>query len=129
MNRLLLVPCVVVASYVAFAAYIALPMVHELGRLQGGLSVASFLAKRTEIRKDYGSATKAPPSFRAVPEKQEAKSERPATAALPSYNEAIWVTVLLPARIHTGPSVDTPISNFYPVGTQLHATRYRNDWC
>ena len=36
--------------------------------------------------------------------------------------------VLIPARVHTGPSVDTPISHFYPVGTPLRATRYRSDW-
>jgi hypothetical protein len=38
------------------------------------------------------------------------------------------VMVLLPARVHTGPSVDTPISHFYAAGTPLRATRYRNDW-
>ena len=36
--------------------------------------------------------------------------------------------VLLPARVHTGPSVDTPTSHFYPVGTPLRATRYQHDW-
>jgi hypothetical protein len=36
--------------------------------------------------------------------------------------------VLLPARIHTGPSVDTPTIYFYAVGTPLRAVRYRNDW-
>ena len=36
--------------------------------------------------------------------------------------------VLIPARVHTGPSVDTPISHFYPVGTPLRATRYQRDW-
>src|SRR5215831_2737031 len=112
MNRLVLVPCVVVASYVACAAYIALPTVHELGRSQAGSSVASFLANRSEIRKDYGSPTNAAPSSGEAPAKQQAKRERPPTAVLPSYHEAIWVTVLLPARVHTGPSVDAPISNF-----------------
>ena len=38
------------------------------------------------------------------------------------------MTVLLPARVHTGPSVDTPVSNFYAVGTPLQATRDSNDW-
>jgi len=33
-----------------------------------------------------------------------------------------------PARVHTGPSVDTPTSHFYPVGTPLRATRYQHDW-
>jgi hypothetical protein len=36
--------------------------------------------------------------------------------------------VLFPARVHTGPSVDTPTIHFYAVGTPLHAVRYRNDW-
>jgi hypothetical protein len=36
--------------------------------------------------------------------------------------------VLLPARVHTGPSVDTSISHWYAAGTTLHATRYWNDW-
>ena len=36
--------------------------------------------------------------------------------------------VLLPARVHTGPSVDTPIINFYPVGTPLRVRSYRPDW-
>ena len=38
------------------------------------------------------------------------------------------MTVLLPARVHTGPSVDTPVSNFYAVGTPLQATHDSNDW-
>src|SRR5262245_53168068 len=38
------------------------------------------------------------------------------------------VTVLLPARVYKGPSVDTAISHFYAVGTPLHATGYKNDW-
>jgi hypothetical protein len=38
------------------------------------------------------------------------------------------VIVLLPARVHTGPSVDTPFTHFYSVGTPLRATRYRRDW-
>jgi hypothetical protein len=50
------------------------------------------------------------------------------TAVLPEDHELTWVTVLLPARVHTGPSVDTPITQFYAVGTPLHATRYWNDW-
>jgi hypothetical protein len=44
------------------------------------------------------------------------------------HQDALWVTVLLPARVHTGPSVDTPIRQFYQAGTPLRATRYQNDW-
>jgi hypothetical protein len=42
--------------------------------------------------------------------------------------DAVLVTVLFPARVHTGPSIDTPISQFYPAGTPLRATGYQNDW-
>jgi len=44
------------------------------------------------------------------------------------YHESSWVMVLLPARVHTGPSVDTPTIHFYAVGTPVRALRYRNDW-
>ena len=56
--------------------------------------------------------------------------EKPAAAVSPgtNYHESIWVAVLLPARVHTGPSVDTPVTHFYAVGTPLHATRHWNDW-
>jgi hypothetical protein len=59
----------------------------------------------------------------ATPEKS-AHAVSPGT----NYHESTWVTVLLPARVHTGPSVDTPITHFYVVGTSLRATRYWNDW-
>src|SRR6188472_3147453 len=55
-----------------------------------------------------------------VPKEPVRSNERPAAA--------VWVTVLLAAKVHTGPSIDTPISHFYPAGTSLHATRYHNDW-
>jgi hypothetical protein len=132
MNRLVLVPCLVVASYVAFASYIAWPIiVYEHGRSRVGLNIPTSVANRGESRRDYNSPTKqtnaVPPSHR-VPKNPVRKTERPAAAVLPTYHEAIWVTVLLPARVHTGPSVDTPISQFYAVGTPLQATSYRNDW-
>jgi len=65
-----------------------------------------------------------------VPNKPLATIEKPAAAVLPEtpYHESTWVMVLLPARVHTGPSVDTPTSHFYPVGTPLRATRYQHDW-
>jgi hypothetical protein len=127
MNRLVLVPYVVVASYVAVASYIAWPVVvYELGGSRVGLSIPNSVANRGETRKDYNAPTEQTRS--ALPSYEVPK--RPATPVLPStnYHESIWVTVLLPARVHTGPSVDTPISHFYAVGTPLHATRYWNDW-
>jgi len=35
---------------------------------------------------------------------------------------------LTPRGVHTGPSVDAPISHFYGGGTPLRATHHRNDW-
>ena len=35
---------------------------------------------------------------------------------------------LTPRGVHTGPSVDTPVSHFYAGGTPLRATHHRNDW-
>ena len=134
MNRLALVPCLVVASYVAGASYIAWPIVvYNLGGSRVGLSAASSVANHGESRKDYSPPTEqtssALPSYE-VSNKPVAIPEKPAHAVSPgtNYHESIWVTVLLPARVHTGPSVDTPITHFYAVGTPLHATRYWNDW-
>jgi hypothetical protein len=63
-----------------------------------------------------------------APTKPVAPAAKSATAVLPDDHDLTWVTVLLPARVHTGPSVDTPITQFYAVGTPLHARRYWNDW-
>jgi hypothetical protein len=133
-NRLALVPCLVVASYVAIASYIAWPfVVYEIGGSRVGLSIPNSVANRGESRKDYSAPTEqtssALPSYE-VSNKPVAIPEKPAHAVSPgtNYHESIWVTVLLPARVHTGPSVDTPITHFYAVGTPLHAMRYWNDW-
>lgn len=133
MNRLALVPCLVVASYVAGASYIAWPIVvYNLGGSRVGLSIPNSVANHGESRKDYSPPTEqtssALPSYE-VPN-PVAIPEKPAHAVSPgtNYHESIWVTVLLPARVHSGPSVDTPIIRFYAVGTPLHVTRYWNDW-
>jgi len=53
MNRLVLVPCVVVASYVALASYIVWPtIVYEHGRSRAALNLPTSVANRGEIRKD-----------------------------------------------------------------------------
>jgi hypothetical protein len=132
-NRLALVPCLVVASYVAIASYIASPIVYELGRSRVGFTIPSSVANREEIYKDSSSFTKQAISVHPsneVPNKPRAIIEKPAAAVLPEtpYHESTWVMVLLPARVHTGPSVNTPISHFYPVGTPLRTMRYRRDW-
>ena len=133
MNRLALVPCLVVASYVAVAAYIATPILHELGRSRVGFKIPSSVANREEIYKDSSSFTKQAISVHPsneVPNEPLGITEKRAAAVLPEtpYHESTWVMVLIPARVHTGPSVDTPISHFYPVGTPLRATRYQRDW-
>jgi len=132
-NRLALSPCLVVASYVAIASYIASPILHDLGRSRVGFKIPSSVANREEIHKDARSFTKLTSSLHPsneVPNKPLGIIEKPAAAVLPEtpYHESTWVMVLIPARVHTGPSVDTPISHFYPVGTPLRATRYQRDW-
>ena len=132
MNKLALVPCLVVASYVAVASFIASPLLYELGRPRVGLKFPTSVANRGEIHKGSSSFTEAisvHPS-NEVPNEPLAIIEKPAAAVLPEtpYHESTWVMVLIPARVHTGPSVDTPISHFYPVGTPLRATRYQRDW-
>ena len=131
MNKLALVPCLVVASYVAVASFIASPILYELGRPRVGLKFPTSVANRGEIHKD--SSTKQAISVHPsneVPNEALAIIEKPAAAVLPEtpYHQSTWVMVLLPARVHTGPSVDTPIIQFYPVGTPLRATRYQRDW-
>ena len=131
MNRLALVPCLVVASYVAIAAFIASPILYELGRSPVGLKIPNSVANRGEVISSSFTkeAISAHPSNEVL-NKPLAIIEKPAAAvALETpYQESTWVMVLLPARVHTGPSVDTPTIDFYPVGTPLRVRSYRPDW-
>jgi len=107
--------------------------VYDLGRSRVALKIPTSVANREEIHEDSSSRTKQTSSVHPsneVPNKPLATIEKPAAAVLPEtpYHESTWVMVLLPARVHTGPSVDTPTSHFYPVGTPLRATRYQHDW-
>jgi hypothetical protein len=134
MNRLMLVPCIVVACYVAVAsyttAYIASYIEHQLDRPRVGFKIPTFVSKRGEIQKQSSSQPSSVHPFYEVPNKPVAINAKPAAAVSPErpHQESMLVTVLLPARVHTGPSVDTPVSNFYAVGTPLQATRDSNDW-
>jgi hypothetical protein len=115
------------------ASYIASPILHDLGRSRVGFKIPSSVANREKIYKDASSFTKQAISVHPsneVPNEPVAIIEKPAAAVLPEtpYHQSTWVMVLIPARVHTGPSVDTPISHFYPVGTPLRATRYQRDW-
>lgn len=125
----MLVPCIVVACYVAAASYFASYLVHELDRPRVGFQIPTFVSNRGEIQKESSSQrpSSVHPSYE-IPNKPV--GEKPAAAVLPARprQESMLVTVLFPARVHTGPSVDTPISHFYAVGTSLHATSYQNDW-
>jgi hypothetical protein len=133
MNRLVLVPCVlVIAFYVAFASYLAWPtIVYQHGRSRAALDAPTSVANHGEMRKDGGSPTEQmSPALAAyeAPTKLAAQTTKSVPAALPESHELTWVTVLLPARVHAGPSINTPIIQVYSVGTPLHATRYWNDW-
>src|SRR6516165_11057399 len=135
MNRLVLVPCIVVACYVAVAsytaAYIASYIEHQLDRPRVGFKIPAFASKRGDIQRE--SSPQQPSSahpFYQVPNKPAAINGKTAAAVSRErpHQESMLVMVLLPARVHTGPSVDTPISHFYAAGTPLQAMRYRNDW-
>ena len=133
MNRLVLVPCVlVIAFYVAFASYLAWPtIVYQHGRSRAALDASTSVANHGEMQKDGGSPTEQmSPALAAyeAPTKLAAQTTKSVPAALPESHELTWVTVLLPARVHAGPSINTPIIQVYSVGTPLHATRYWNDW-
>ena len=128
MNRLVLVRCFVVACYVAAAAYtasfVASDISLELDRSRVSVKIPTFVSKGDEIYRDFSSRIQATYSKKPV-----AIAEEPAAAVLPETSpshESIWVTALLLARLHTGPSVDTPISHFYAVSTPLRATRQRD---
>src|SRR5215831_18486205 len=134
MNRLVLVPGIVVACYVAVASYTAASIAsyieHQLDRPRVGFKIPTFASNRGDMQKE--SSSQQPSSVHVsyeVPNKPVAITEKPAAVSPETpHQDSIWVTVLLPARVHTGPSVDTPISHFYAVGTSLHATSYQNDW-
>ena len=134
MNRLVLVPCIVVACYVAVASYTAASIAsyieHQLDRPRVGFKIPTFVSKRGEIQKQSSSQPSSVHPFYEVPNKPVAINAKPAAAVSPErpHQESRSVMVLRPARVHTGPSVDTPISHFYAAGTPLQATRYRNDW-
>src|SRR6516164_2141427 len=127
MNRLVLVPCIVVASYVALASYVTSFIVRppSIGfKIPTSVSNSNRLQKepRSQLTNSGQLSAEVPNERKLITKSIAAVSpERP-------HQDALWVTVLLPARVHTGPSVDTPISQFYPVGTPLHATRYQDDW-
>ena len=42
--------------------------------------------------------------------------------------EAIWFVVSRAARLHAGPSVSSPTTHFYPVGTELKLIGYAQGW-
>jgi hypothetical protein len=131
MNRLALVPCLVVASYVAVASYIASPIVYELGRSSVGFKVPTTVSTYGQTYKGSSSRTKQTSSVHPSNEvPTPAITEKSAASVLPEtpYHESTWVKVLLPTRVHDGPSVETPIIRFYAVGTPLRVAGYRQDW-
>ena len=117
MNRLVLVPCVlVIAFYVAFASYLAWPtIVYQHGRSRAALDAPTSVANHGEMQKDGGSPTEQmSPALAAneAPTKLAAQTTKSVPAALPESHELTWVTVLLPARVHAGPSIKLQLFNF-----------------
>src|SRR5262249_17471462 len=106
-------------------------VVRDLDRPRVGFKIPSFVSNRGESQKESSSQRPSlvHPSYE-IPNKPVAMGEKPAAAVSPERPHQEWmlVTVLLPARVHTGPSVDTPTIHFYAVGTPLRAVRSRNDW-
>jgi len=96
-NRLALVPLIVVAFYVALASYIAWPiLVYELGqpRVRSNLPMnfpnREFRSDETNLPSKQTIAVASPYQ---VPKEPVRSNERPAAA--------VWVTVLLAAKVHT----------------------------
>src|SRR6516225_7860414 len=101
MNRLVLVPFIVVASYVALASYVTSPIVHELGRPSVGFKIPTSVPDRGELQKEPSSQPTS--SFQpsdGIPNEQKVitKSSAVVSPARP-HQDALWVTVLLPARV------------------------------
>jgi hypothetical protein len=126
MNRLVLVPCIVVASYVALASYVTSFIV----RPSIGFKIPTSVSNHGELQKEPSAqpTSSVQLSGEVLNGRKVITKSSAAVSPEQPHQDALWVTVLLPARVHTGPSVDTPISQFYPVGTPLRATRYQNDW-
>jgi hypothetical protein len=128
-NKLAIVPCLVIASYVAGASYItshtALYIAYELRGPSVGFKIPTTVSTHGETRTKQTSLVH--PSYE-VPNKPVGEKPAATVSHERPHQESMLVTVLLPARVHTGPSVDTPIDHFYAVGTPLHATSYQNDW-
>jgi hypothetical protein len=120
MNRLLTSLCLVVAlSYVVFQ--LTEPrVVHPVSDHRQYPANSSSRAKQMT----------AAHSFSEVPDKPAQMPRENETSGSPEavYGEQNWVKVLLPARVHNGPSVDAPITSFYPVGTPLRVSDYRRGW-
>ena len=121
----MLVPCIVVASYVALAAYVTSFIVRPSIGFKIPTSVSNSNKPQKEPSSQPTSALQLSDEVRIEP---KATTTIAAVSPERTHQDALWVTVLLPARVHTGPSVDTPISQFYPAGTPLRATRYQSDW-
>jgi len=103
MNRLVLVPCVlVIAFYVAFASYLVWPtIVYQHGRSRAALDAPTSVANHGEMRKDGGSPTEQmSPALAAyeAPTKLTAQTTKSVPPALPESHELTWVTVLRSCR-------------------------------
>ena len=102
----------------------------KLGRSGVGFKIPTSVSNSGNLQKEPSSQPTNSVQLSAEVQNERMVITKSSAAVSPErpHQDPLWVTVLLPARVHTGPSVDTPISQFYPAGTPLRATRYQNDW-
>jgi hypothetical protein len=126
MKRLLLAVSLVAASYVVLQPEPRALDPPTSGSDQGPTSVPDKFPANSGSQAKQMTSTQ---SFSDAPDKPLQLAEQSETSRSPDvYGEPNWVEVLMPARVHTGPSVDTPIIRFYAVGTPLRVADYRGGW-
>jgi hypothetical protein len=128
--RFLLVACVLVLGW-----YGLYSLAKELSRGSLALTTLSEVAaltKRPALKPFYNASAESSDSigqrtsptlagaFESMPLGQ---GDGPEVMA-----SSFWVEVLYPARLHRGPSVDTPIIGIEPIGTKLRVSRARQGW-
>jgi hypothetical protein len=129
MKRLLLAVSLVAASYVVLPPEPRATDPPTSGSDQGPTSVPDKFPANSGSQAKQMTSTQ---SFSDTPDKPRQLAEQSETSRSPEavdvYGEPNWVEVLMPARVHTGPSVETPIIRFYAVGTPLRVADYRGGW-
>jgi hypothetical protein len=115
--RFLLVACILFLGWsglYVLAKELARPRVSTLDRI----AALKSQAPGNEAPRPSEAISMIPPAEKAASE-----------ASIPTvHGSASWVEVLLPARMHRGPSVETPIIGFQPPGARLRITDNQQGW-